>query len=221
MLAETRIDKARRDYETCKANCQADINSAKTDAESAYKLQKAKEDQEIAKEEAEVQVIVKKKTTEIEKAEVLRKEKELEGTERLPAEYHAKKVELLANGEREATIIIAQAKAQEIKLLGLAEAQSNQAIGEAEALALRLKAEAMQKYGKQALVQMILESLPSLAAEIASPLSRVDDIILLGGKNDRLSTEVGKIVSEGPAVIKALTGVDVSGTIKNLPGAKF
>ena len=67
---------------------------------------------------------------------------------------------------------------------------------------------------------MILESLPSLAAEIASPLSRVDDIILLGGKNDRLSTEVGKIVSEGPAVIKALTGVDVSGTIKKLPGAE-
>ena len=82
-----------------------------------------------------------------------------------------------------------------------------------------LKAKALQSYGSQALVQMVLESLPRLAAEIAQPLAKIDEIVLLGGDNDRLSTEVAKLLAEGPPVIKALTGVDVSGVVAAIPGA--
>lgn len=107
-----------------------------------------------------------------------------------------------------------------IRLLGNAEAKALEATGTAEASAMQLKAEAMQSYGKQALIQMVLESLPSLAAEISAPLSKIDEIVLLGGDNDRLSTEVGKLLAEGPPVIKALTGVDVSGAVNMIPGAR-
>ena len=48
-------------------------------------------------------------------------------------------------------------------------------------------------HGRQALVQMVLESLPALAAEVAAPLSKIDEIVLLGGNNDRTSTEIGKL----------------------------
>ena len=77
----------------------------------------------------------------------------------------------------------------------------------------------MQGYGKQAIVQMILESLPQLAAEISAPLQKVDDIILLGdGKNT--TNELAKLLAEVPVTVKALTGTDVSGVIKKLPGAR-
>merc|ERR1711976_434871 len=97
--------------------------------------------------------------------------------------------------------------------IGQADAKAIEALGSADALAMQMKAEAMQAYGKQALVQMVLEALPKIAAEVSQPLGKIDEIVLLGGENDRLSTEVGKLIAEGP-VIKALTGVDVSGAVK-------
>merc|ERR1712080_40659 len=100
----------------------------------------------------------------------------------------------------------------------MGEANSINAIGQAEAQGMQLKAEAMGQYGKQALVQMVLDSLSPLAAELSAPLAKVDQIVIMGGSNDRVSTEIGKLISEGPAVINALTGVDVSHAIRNIPG---
>merc|ERR1712043_55707 len=110
--------------------------------------------------------------------------------------------------------------AQRIRLIGQAEAKAIEATGSADATAMQLKAEAMQAYGKQALVQMVLESLPVLTAEVSAPMSKIDEVVLLSGENDRLSTELGKLIAEGPPVIKALTGVDVSGAVSMIPGAK-
>merc|ERR1712226_594244 len=219
MKSDTAVDNSRRGYETTKADCETIINKAKTEAALAYDLQQAKEEQVIRDAELEVEVIRRRKQIEIEAAEVIRREKELEATERKPAEYNARKVALLAEGEKKAKVLIAEADAQRIRLVGSAEAKAIEATGSAEASAMQLKAEAMQAYGKQALVQMVLEALPSLAAEISAPLGKIDEIVLLGGDNDRLSTELGKLIAEGPPVIKALTGVDVSGAVRSIPGA--
>lgn len=219
MKSDTAIDNAKRGFETQKAECETLINKAKTEAALAYDLQKAKEIQVIRDAELEVEVIKRRKQIEIEQAEVIRREKELEATERKPAEFNAKKVALLAEGEKKAKVLTAEAEAQKIRLIGQAEAKALEATGSAEANAMQLKAEAMQNYGKQALVQMVLESLPTLAAEVCAPLGKIDEMVLLGGENDRLSTEVGKLLAEGPPVIKALTGVDVSGAVRNIPGA--
>ena len=220
MKSDTAIDNAKRTFETTKAECETLINKAQTESKLAYDLQKAKEEQVIRDSELEVEVIKRRKQIEVEAAEVIRREKELEANERKPAEFDAKKVALIAEGQKKAKVLIAEAEAQKIRLLGQAEAKSIEAIGSAEAKAMQLKAEAMQSYGKQALVQMVLESLPALAAEVSQPLGKIDDIVLLGGDNDRLSTEVAKLVAEGPAVIRALTGVDVSGAVRMIPGAQ-
>merc|ERR1712178_563379 len=209
MKSETNIDNARKLYETTKAQCDTQINKARTEATLAYDLQQAKEEQIIRDAELEVEV-----------AEVIRREKELEATQRKPAEFNALKIELLADGERKAKVLVAEAEAQKIRLLGTAEAKAIEATGSAEAQAMQMKAEAMQAYGRQALVQMVLESLPALAAEVAAPLSKIDEIVLLGGNNDRTSTEIGKLLAEGPTVVQALTGVDISNVVKKIPGAK-
>jgi len=218
--SETNIDNARKLYETTKAQCDTQINKAKTEATLAYDLQQAKEEQIIRDAELEVEVIQRRKQIEVEEAEVIRREKELEATQRKPAEFNAMKIELLADGERKAKVLVAEAEAQKIRLLGTAEAKAIEATGSAEAQAMQMKAEAMQAYGRQALVQMVLESLPALAAEVAAPLSKIDEIVLLGGNNDRTSTEIGKLLAEGPTVVQALTGVDISNVVKNIPGAK-
>ena len=99
----------------------------------------------------------------------------------------------LANGRREAKVLVAEAEAHRIKILGQAKAEAMEKTGSAVAQGMQMKAEAMQQYGRQAMVTMVLESLPSLAAEVARPLEKIDEIILLGGSNDRTSTQVGQL----------------------------
>lgn len=220
MKSETNIDNAKKMYETTKAQCDTQINKAKTEATLAYDLQQAKEEQIIRDAELEVEVIQRRKQIEVEEAEVVRREKELEATQRKPAEYNSLKIELLADGDRKSKVLVAEAEAQKIRLLGTAEAKAIEATGSAEAQAMQMKAEAMQAYGRQALVQMVLESLPALAAEVSAPLSKIDEMVLLGGNNDRTSTEIGKLLAEGPTVVQALTGIDISNVVRNIPGAK-
>ena len=48
---------------------------------------------------------------------------------------------------------------------------------------------------------------------------QIDDIVLLGGAN-HTTTEVTKLMSQLPTAVKALTGVDLSGVLGQIPGAK-
>ena len=49
-----------------------------------------------------------------------------------------------------------------------------------------------------------------IAAEVAAPLAKTDEIVLLGGA-DRTTSEINKLVSQLPPAVSALTGVDLSG----------
>jgi len=220
MGCDTLVDDAKRKYETEKAKCNTQIFRARKEAELAYDLQKAIEEQTIRDVEIEVEIIERKKMIEVEEFEVLRKERELVSDTRKPAEFLCKKVQLLAEGNRVAAILVAEAEAQKIRLIGTAEASAIESIGSATANSMKIRAEAMHEYGREAIVQMILETLPALTAEICSPLSKIDEIVLLGGAGDGAAGAVGKLLAEAPVVVKALSGVDVSGVLKSLPGAK-
>jgi len=64
----------------------------------------------------------------------------------------------------------------------------------------------------------VLEALPQIAAEVAAPLAKTDEIILLGG-SDRTTAEVSKLLGQLPPAVQALTGVDLSGALGKIPGA--
>ena len=66
----------------------------------AYELQGAKEKQKIRSEEIEIDVVERKKQIDIEEKEIIRKEKELIGSVRLPAEAEAYKMQAVAEGAR-------------------------------------------------------------------------------------------------------------------------
>ena len=49
-----------------------------------------------------------------------------------------------------------------------------------------------------------------IAAEVAAPLAKTDEIVLLGGA-DRTTTEVSRLLGQLPPAVQALSGVDISG----------
>jgi len=213
------IENNTRAYKLQCAKFDEEVNTAKAQAQLAYELEVAKVQQKIRTEQIQIDVIVRKKQIEIEAEEMKRKEKELIGTVRLPAEAEAFKVHTIAAGKRTQTIESAKAEAEKVRLIGAAEAKSIEAVGRAEAESMRMKAKAYQQYGDAAIMALVLESLPSIAKQVAKPLEKIDDIVLLGGA-DHTTTEITKLMSQLPPAVKALTGVDLSGVLGQIPGAK-
>jgi len=139
---------------------------------------------------------------------------------------------LLAEGERQRLILVAEgekerlsnvamgqavkirqegtAEADIIRLKGEAEASAIRAIGLATAEAMQKKAEAWEKYGKAAVTQMIVEKLPEIVREAASPLQNTEKIIIMGqGGPSSLVNNVVDIAAQAPALVKALTGMEI------------
>merc|ERR1719300_2331873 len=215
---DTKIEDNSRAFKMQKAGFDTEVNTAKAEAQMAYELQAAKIQQRIKNEEIQIQVVERRKQIEIEEQEIKRKEKELISTVRLPAEAEAYKVQTVAEGMRTKTVEAARADGEKIRLVGGAEAKAVEAVGRAEAESMRMKASAYKQYGDAAVMSLVLEALPAIAAEVAAPLAKTDEIVLIGG-SDRTTEEINKLVGTLPPAIQALTGVDVTGALGKIPGA--
>lgn len=215
--ADTKIADSSRQYQMMKASFDMEVNAKKAEAELAYQLQAARERQRIRQEEIEIEVVERRKLIDVEEKEILRKEKELIATVKRPAEAQAYKVEQLAEGQRKQTVEAAHAEAERIRLIGGAEAGAIECVGKAEAEKMRLKASAYKQYGEAAMLSLVLETLPKIAAEVAAPLSKTDTIVMVG--DDRTTSEVSRLVSQLPPAVQALTGIDLSKVVGKIPGA--
>merc|ERR1719220_3459843 len=215
---DTKIEDNSRAFKLQKANFDKEVNTAKAEAQLAYELQAAKIQQKIRNEEIQIQVVERRKQIEIEEQEIRRKEKELMSTVKLPAEAEAYKVQTIAEGKRTQTVEAARADGDRVRLIGASEARAIEAVGRAEAEKMRMKASAYKQYGDAAIMALVLEALPQIAAEVAAPLAKTDEIVLLGGA-DRTTSEINKLVSQLPPAVSALTGVDLSGALGKIPGA--
>merc|ERR1712042_353627 len=217
---DTKIEDNSRAFKLQKANFDKEVNTAKAEAQLAYELQAAKIQQKIRTEEMQVEVVERRKQIEIEEQEIKRKEKELFATVKLPAEAEAFKVQTVAEGERSKVLATAKGESDRIKLLGSAEARAVEAVGRAEAEQMRMKAAAYAQYGDAAVMSLVLEALPQIAAEVSAPLAKTGEIVLIGG-DDKVGQEVNKLLGTLPPAVQALTGVDVSGVLQKLPGARL
>merc|ERR1719383_1501138 len=207
--ADTKIANSEREFKLQKAAFDQEVNTAKADAELAYELQAAKEKQQIRNEEIQIEIVERRKQIAIEEQEILRKEKELTSTVRLPAEAESYRVETLAQGQRTQTVEVARAEA---------EATAIESVGKAEAERMRMKAAAYKQYGDAAMMSLVLEALPKVAAEVAAPLGKVDEIVMVGG-DSRTTSEITKLISQLPPAVQAITGVDLTGVLNKIPGA--
>ncbi|XP_040580298.1 LOW QUALITY PROTEIN: flotillin-2 [Lepeophtheirus salmonis] len=215
---DTKIEDNSRAFKLQKANFDKEVNTAKAEAQLAYELQAAKIQQKIRNEEIQIQVVERRKQIEIEEQEIRRKEKELMSTVKLPAEAEAYRVQTIAEGKRTQTVESARAEAERMRLTGAAEARAIEAVGRAEAEKMRMKAAAYKQYGDAAIMALVLDALPQIAAEVAAPLAKIDEIVLLGGA-DKTTMEVNKLLGQLPPAVQALTGIDLSGALGKIPGA--
>ncbi|HSM56456.1 MAG TPA: SPFH domain-containing protein [Candidatus Sulfomarinibacteraceae bacterium] len=236
--AETKIAESRKNFQVQEAAYEVEVNRKRAESELAYTLQQNIENQKVTAEEVQVEVVRKQRQIEVEEQEAKRKERELEATVRRPAEAEEFRIRTLANarqyqlqteasGEAEAIRQRGQGEADAAKARGLADAEVTRQQGLAEAEATAKKAAAWQEYTQAAILQQILDKLPEIASAIAQPLTKTDRIVIIGGGENgrgsgasRVTDDVTQIIAQVPATIEALTGVDLTHALQNLPGLK-
>jgi flotillin len=214
--ASTAVANYKREYDSRFAEFKQDSDKKKAEASLAYSLQMAKMKQHLAKHVGEITVVETKQQIEIETNEVIRMSKELEATVNKPADAEKYRVETIAEGEKSVTIMNALADASAIKLIGGADAKRILDVGEAEAEGMKVKADAFQYYGDAAIMDMIIDVLPKVASEVAAPLARTEDIVLMSGTSDGVSGEVTKLLSTLPPVVEATSGMDMKQFLQKL-----
>jgi len=207
-------------YELKQAEFTQEVKARQAEADMAYDLQANIEQQQIKEQKMQIEVVERRKQIDIEEQEVMRKEKELFCKKRAPAEAESRKVGIIADASRTKTLALANADASAIKAIGSAEAYEIEAIGKAEALKMSQKASAYNQYGDAAIMSLILDQMPKIAAEVASPLNKVEDIVIVSGNDGSMSSEVTKLLAELPPSVQALTGLDIKGAIENIPGVR-
>jgi flotillin len=212
--ADTEIEASRRDYETNRAKYELEVQSQKAQADLAYELQKAISSQQVRAEQLQVEIVERHKAIELMQAEVDRRKRELEAQVLEPAQAEARKIEVLAEAEKERLAALGAGQADSERLRGLAEAE-----------AMAAKAKAWGDYNEAAIADRLFSILPALASAVSEPLSRTDKIVMIGGNGSgpgaaRISGEVAKVVAELPEMLEALTGVKLEELLKRVPGVQ-
>jgi len=217
-LNDTEIAKAQRDFELKKAAYDVEVQTKKAEAEMAFELQAAKTKQRIKEEQMQIKVVERTQEIAVQDQEMIRRERELEATVHRPAEAEKYRLEKIAEANRNRVILEAEAEAESIRIRGEAEAFAISAKAKAEAEQMAKKAEAWREYREAAMVDMLLETLPKVAAEVAAPLSQAKKITMVstgGGEIGaaKLTGEVLAIVNKVPELVKSITGVDISRSV--------
>jgi len=171
----------------------------------------------------EVEVVERRKQTEVQTEEIQRRQRELDATVKQPADAERFRVETIASAERARLIAEAEGEAESIRLRGEAEADAIRAIGRAEAEAMLVKADSWKEYGQAAILEQLFEVLPEVASAVSAPLAKTEKIVMIGGSDgsvgpSRITKEVTNVVAQIPEIVEALSGIDILGTIRNLRG---
>merc|ERR1712062_81385 len=212
--AEIGVAQANRDAGIREAECEKAAMDVKYNTDTkiednsrAFKLQKANFDREVNTAKAEAQLAYELQAAKIQQ-KIRNEEIQIQVVER------RKQIEIeeqeIKRKEKELTATV--------KLPAEAEARAVEAVGKAEAESMRLKASAYRQYGDAAMMSLVLEALPAIAAEVAAPLAKTEEIVLIGGNNNT-TNEINKLVGTLPPAIQALTGVDITGALGKIPGA--
>ncbi|EAO6531851.1 hypothetical protein G0R83_005154 [Salmonella enterica] len=129
----------------------------------------------------------------------------------------------------------AKASAEKIRLDGLAQAESARAKGTAEAEVIRLRglaeaearerqAEAFEKFGQAAVLDIVAKMLPELAGKVAAPLGSIDKLTVMDSGNGTGALQLGQYVTQlmatVPEMLKNVSGIDVTQLVKGLTEKK-
>lgn len=218
-INDTQMAKAKRDFELKKATYDTEVQTKRAEAELASELQEAKTRQKIKEEQMQIKVVERAQEVHLQNQEILRREKELQGTIRQPAEAEKFRLEKIAEATRNRLVLEAEAESESIRVKGEAEAAAIQAKAKAEANIMMQKAEAWKEFKEAAMMDLYLQTLPKIAAEVAAPLSQANKVTMVSsGKSEvgaaKLTGEVMDIVSRIPEMVHKMTGIDVAKPVR-------
>ena len=169
----------------------------------------------------QIKVVERTQGIAIQQQETARRLQELEATIRRPAEAEKYRLEKIAEANRKRVILEAEAEAEALRLKGEAEAFAIEAKAKAEAEQMAKKAEAWKEYKRAAMMDMFMEVLPQVVAEVSAPLSQANKITMVSsGQGEigaaKLTGEVINMVAGIPQLVKVMTGVDISQSIRTV-----
>src|SRR5690606_37913006 len=129
------------------------------------------------------------------------------------AEAAAERARLTGEGEKAQRAALAEA----VRIEGDAEAAAIAAKGSAEAEAMQKKADAFERYGDAAVLQMLVEVLPQVVGKAAEPLAAVDKMTVSSTDGaGRLPRTVADNVAQGMELLGSTAGVDLAELLKGL-----
>lgn len=237
LKASSEVKRAAADmsYDIHKADQQKELDVARTNAKIAQAERQVElKNQEIALKEKELDALVRKQADadlyaaqQKAQADLVRRQKEAEAKayEEIQRAKAAKEsMELEAEARKiaaEADLITAQKAAEGIRAKAEAEAEGIRQKGLAEAEGIDKKAEAQKKMSDASIVEMVMNTLPQIAKEVAAPLSNIDKITMYGnGDTTKLVKDIMINTNQIVDGIKETTGLDLSALLAGYLGNK-
>ncbi|WP_442599067.1 flotillin family protein [Neobacillus sp. D3-1R] len=244
----TEIAEAEKENQMKIADFRREQDVAKARADQAYDLETARAKQEVTEQEMQIRIIERQKQIELEEKEILRRERQYDSEVKKKADADRYAVEQAAAADKAKQLAeadanqyriesLAKAEAEKVRMDGLAKAEAEKAKGETEAEIIRLKglaeaeakqkiAEAFEKYGQAAILEMIVKMLPEYAKQVAAPLSNIDKITVVdtGGGNgensgaNKITGYATNLMSSLQESLKASSGIDVKELLENFSG---
>lgn len=234
--AETAIAEQNNALEIKKQELKKQSDIKKAEADAAYEIQEQEQRKTIEIATADANIAKQEKEAEIKEKEIVVKEKSLDAevkkqadaekyariqkadADKYEAEQRAEAEKITKLKEAEAIKARSIAEAEGTKAKGIAEAEAIKAKGLAEAEAMEKKADAMAKYGKAAMTDMIIKVLPQMAEAIAKPLESIDKVSIIGSAGDSgmstISDNVPQVLAKTIESVKETTGFDLKEVMK-------
>lgn len=221
--SETKQAEAIRDLNLKKAEYEQSVRAQQAQTDKAYEIQTNIQQQKVVAEQVSIELIRKQREAEVQHAEIKRREAELVATILRPAEIDKQKIEALAAAEQNRLRLEAEGRAAAIRATGQAEADIIRQKGEAEADAMQKRADAFALYNQAAVLDKVLGSLPELAKGLSESVKGIDKVTIVSTGQDapgasRITNDVATMVAQIPALVEALSGIDIAALIKSLPG---
>ncbi|WP_028548374.1 flotillin family protein [Paenibacillus sp. UNC451MF] len=242
LVRDTNIAEASKEKELKIASFKREQDTARAEADQAYHIHEARAKQSVVEEQMKVELVRKEREIDLETKEILRREKQYDSEVKKKADADRYAVEQAAEADKAKRIyeadamkyrIEAEAKAnaEQKRLEGLAVADAERAKGTAEADVIRLRglaeaeakqklAEAFEKFGEAAVLDIIVKMLPELAGKVAEPIKGIDKLTVVdtghGEGAARVSNYVTSLMATAPEMLKSVSGIDLEKLVKGL-----
>jgi flotillin len=215
-LSQAAQAEAQRDLQVKQANFLETVQKQKASADKAYEIQTNIMQQQVIAEQVKVEQVQKTGQIAVQDAEIQRRERELVATVLKQAEIERRKIETLAEAQKQKLIFEADGQAASTRATGEAEAEIIFKKGEAEAKAMNVKAEAYQEYNQAAVIDKLISNMPEIVKALASPLANVDKITIVSTGNgnaagmNKITGDLAAMAAQIPALFETLSGMQLS-----------